>query len=66
MAKVKKAPKRPAGSRRVSGREAETALIVEAARIRKAQYAADPEAARAKLVELGILDKSGRLTKNYR
>lgn len=67
MAKTRKTARQIGpGSRRKIGRDAESGRFMEAARAMKAEYTANPTKARAKLVELGIYDKSGKLNKNYR
>ncbi len=46
--------------------ETETARIVQMAETLKKRYAASPDLARANLIEMGILDSSGKLSDNYK
>lgn len=48
------------------GRESSTGRFLAAAKRMKIANTASPEVARSKLIELGILGKDGKLSKNYK
>jgi hypothetical protein len=68
MAKTRKAAlaQTVSGSRPEIAREAELRRYIEAARAMRDEIRGNPKKARERLMEMGILDKAGKLSKQYR